>query len=99
MPMRRSGSSFATLPEMRSSGQPRSMIRLFTCLCCRVIINWGKGVVVKVGAPSVHEDLQQIVAIQERLPGPVVLLIGAAAAIVSLPPLWLASRYLYKIGR
>jgi hypothetical protein len=54
--------------------------------------------VVKVGAPSLHEDLQQIVAVQERLPGPVALLIGAAAAMVSLPPLWLASRYLYTMA-
>jgi hypothetical protein len=55
-------------------------------------------VVVKVGAPSLQEDLQQIVAIQGRLPGPVALLIGAAAALVSLPPLWLASRYLYTLA-
>jgi Peptidase M50B-like len=56
-------------------------------------------VVVKVGAPSLHDDLQQVIAVQGRLPAPVVLLIGAAAATVaSLPPLWTAGRYLYTIA-
>jgi hypothetical protein len=55
-------------------------------------------VVVKVGAPSLHEDLQQIVAIQGRLPPPTALLVGGVAAMVSLPPLWLASKYLYTMA-
>ena len=81
------------------AGHPGSTVRLYTYLSCRVIINLDKGpVVVKVGAPSLHDDLQQIAAVQGRLPAPVALLIGLAAAMVSLPPLWLTSRYLYTMA-
>jgi Peptidase M50B-like len=55
-------------------------------------------VVVKVGSPSLQQDPQQIVAIQGRLPPPVALLVGGVAVLVSLPPLWLASRYLYTMA-
>lgn len=55
--------------------------------------------VVQVGAPSLHNDLEQITAVQARLPGSVAVLIGAAAAtVVLLPPLWAASRYVYTIA-
>jgi Peptidase M50B-like len=52
-----------------------------------------------VGAPSLHDDLQQIGEFQGRLPGPVTVLIGVAAAVVVfLPAAWAASRYLYTIA-
>lgn len=52
-----------------------------------------------MGTPSLHQDLEQITAVQARLPAPVVVLIGAAAAtVVLLPPLWAASRYLYTMA-
>ena len=51
-----------------------------------------------MGSPSLQQDLQQITAIQARLPGYMVVLIGVAAAtVVLLPPLWVASKYLYTM--
>lgn len=53
----------------------------------------------QVGAPSLQRDLQQIIAVQARLPASLVVLIGVAAAtVVLLPPPWLASRYLYTMA-
>jgi hypothetical protein len=52
-----------------------------------------------VGAPSLHDDLQQIGALQGRLPGPVAVLIGmATAVVVFVPAAWAASKYLYTIA-
>jgi hypothetical protein len=52
-----------------------------------------------VGAPSLQQDLEQITAVQARLPASVVVLIGlAAATVVLLPPLWVASKYLYTMA-
>jgi len=52
-----------------------------------------------VGAPSFHQELEQIIAVQARLPASVVVLIGGAAAtVVLLPPLWAASKYLYVMA-
>src|SRR5262249_50299102 len=98
-PHRRMPTSRPACRPSMMAGHPGSTVRLYTYLSCRVIINLDKGpVVVKVGAPSLHDDLQQIAALQGRLPAPVALLIGLAAAMVSLPPLWLTSRYLYTMA-
>lgn len=52
-----------------------------------------------MGVPSLHYELRQIGALQGRLPGPVTVLIGLAAAVVVLvPAAWAASRYLYTIA-
>jgi len=52
-----------------------------------------------MAAPSLQDDLREIAALQGRLPGPVVILIGAtAAAVVFFPAVWAGSRYLYTIA-
>lgn len=52
-----------------------------------------------MAAPSLQDHLQEIGALQHRLAGPVVILIGvAAAAVVFFPAVWAASKYLYTMA-
>lgn len=49
--------------------------------------------------PSLVHGLQQVGSVQGRLPAPVALLIGlVAAAVVFLPAVWAAGRYLYTLA-
>jgi hypothetical protein len=52
-----------------------------------------------LAGPTLHQDLQEIAALQARLPGPLVVLIGAAAAaVVFFPAIWVASQYLNTLA-
>ncbi len=51
-----------------------------------------------MATPSLRDDLARIEAVQAHLPGPVVILIGLAAAAATLPAAWAYSQYLYVIA-